>query len=91
MGCDESKRKTNLVDMIRNNLRNAISEGEIALLNISAFIFWVTGIPIATVTNFHICSALRDAIWEQHELSEAREEFLGEVRKRLDTRSDLAT
>ena len=69
-----------VIGMIRTNLKQAIGSGEIAQLNISAFIFWVT----SYMSNFHGCRALRDATWEEHDLKQAREEFLHEVRRRLE-------
>lgn len=69
-----------VIGMIRANLKQAIGRGEIGQLNISAFIFWVT----SYISNFHGCRALREATWEAHELNQAREEFLREVRWRLE-------
>jgi hypothetical protein len=71
------------IDMIRAYLNSAIGRGEVAPLNISAFLFWIT----SYITNFHGCRALRDATWQEQDIKNARGEFLGEVRNRLEYKS----
>jgi AcrR family transcriptional regulator len=72
------------IDLIRAYLSGAISRGEVAPINISAFLFWIT----SYITNFHGCIALRDATWQEQDIKNARGDFLGEVRNRLEHKSD---
>lgn len=68
-----------IVANTRAFLEAAIERGEIRPINVSAFIFWVT----TYVTDFHGCGALREATWSADDLSNARDDFLEQVRERL--------
>ncbi len=69
-----------VIGLLRSFLTSAINRGEIAHINVSAFLFWVT----SYITNFHGCRALRDATWQANDLDHAHAEFLHEVRNRLE-------
>jgi len=69
------------VESLRQFLDQAIEQQTIRPLNVSAFLFWVT----TYITSFHGCQALRDATWSPQDLTQAKEEFLNQVRERLGT------
>jgi AcrR family transcriptional regulator len=70
------------IENLRQFLNQAIEGQVIRPINVSAFLFWVT----TYVTNFHGCRALREAIWNQEDIPQAKEEFLTQVRERLGAR-----
>jgi AcrR family transcriptional regulator len=68
-----------VIESQRQFLNHAIEKKAIRPINVSAFLFWVA----TYVTNFHGCQALRDATWSPQDLTQAKAEFLAQVRKRL--------
>lgn len=60
-------------------LRNAIEHKDIKPINISAFLFWVT----SYITNFHGCTALKEATWDEADLKGARAHFFLQLRDQL--------
>lgn len=61
---------------------HAIAAGELAPVNVSYVLFWVT----TTCTTFHGCRPLRETVWSPDDLPHAREDFLAALRLMLTPR-----
>lgn len=65
---------------LRALFADAIRRRRLADVNVSSVLFYIT----ATCTTFHGCAPLRDTVWTADELEDARADFLGTLRRRLE-------